>query len=380
MEVAQNAFSYLEYISIFTAFIYGYVATRYFSGWSAMINFRHHIKFSSEHLAWTLLSFGLLIDVWWGSWIKGNLISQNQTLYYVSLLSPVIFYLISIILFPSLSDDRFLDLRKYFSSMRKRNYLVFIVLFISFLINDYFFKPLIISNFYFNAFAIAFSVIGYFSQSLFFHRAILVVGCGMLLEHIAFQPIIWGDTISGFSLTEYLTVFIAFIYGSIASRFLSGWGVMISKFDRITFSKEHIAWTLLMFGLLLDFWTGSWQRERYISMNINYFILSLALPLTFNVVAAVSFPILKSGEQIDLREFYQSNKKLIYVLMAGAIFTNACIANTMEENFLLSIGNLFRTVGFGLALIATFSRRQFIERVVLVLGWVTLVVNIIVSQ
>src|SRR5690242_1783648 len=107
MDNVNESFSEVEYLSIFTAFIFGYVATRFFSGWSAMINFRHAIKFSKEHLAWTLLTFGLLIDVWWGSWIKGNLITR-QTTYYVSLLSPIIFYLLSILLLPPLSDDRFL--------------------------------------------------------------------------------------------------------------------------------------------------------------------------------------------------------------------------------------------------------------------------------
>ncbi len=131
--------SNVEYLSIFTAFIYGYVATRFFSGWGAMINFRNSIKFSKEHLFWTLLIFGLLIDNWWGSWIKGNFIDRN-VLYYISLLPPLAFYLISVLLFPPLSDDRFLDLRKYFNSVKKRNYLILIGLFITFLVNDYFFK------------------------------------------------------------------------------------------------------------------------------------------------------------------------------------------------------------------------------------------------
>jgi len=375
MESTNDSFSIVEYLSIFTAFIYGYVATRFFSGWSAMINFRHSVRFSKEHLAWTLLTFGLLIDVWWGSWIKGHTITKHVSLYYLSLLSPIIFYLISVILFPPLSDDRFLDLRKYFYSVRRRNYMAFIILFISFLINDYFFKPLIIPNYCLNASAIAFAVVGSLSYSLFMHRFILTVAWAMLITHIISQPPIWSVTIDGFSLTEYLTVFIAFIYGIAASRFFSGWGMMITKFDRITFSKEHIAWTLLAFGLMMDFWTGSWERESYIALNINYFILSLTLPMIFFVVVAVSFPNVKNGEQIDLKGFYQSHKKMIYSLMACAIFFNAVIANIMEENYLLSNENFFRAIGIGLALTAAFSSKQLTERVVLVIGWITLVVH-----
>lgn len=375
MDATHELFSVVEYLSVFTAFVYGYVATRFFSGWSAMINFRHSIRFSKEHLAWTLLTFGLLIDVWWGSWIKGYTISQHVSLYYLSLLSPIIFYLISVILFPPLSDDRFLDLRKYFTSMRKRNYLVFIALFISFIISDYFFKRLFSQNYYFNAVAIALAGVGYFSRSEILHRFILTIACTMLVIHIYIQPAIWGIAIDGFSLTEYLTVFIAFIYGVAASRFFSGWGMMIMKFNRIAFSKEHIAWTLLAFGLLMDFWTGSWQRSSYIALNINYFILSLTLPMTFYAVVAVSFPYVRNDEHIDLKEFYQSHKKIIYILMACAIFFNAVIANLMEENDLLGVENYFRIVAMVLALLAGFSRKQLMERIVLVLGWITLIIH-----
>lgn len=379
MEVVKEAFSPVEYLSIFTAFIFGYVATRFFSGWSAMINFRRAIKFSKEHLAWTLLTFGLLIDVWWGSWIKGTQITRHQAIYYVSLLSPIIFYLLSVLLFPPLSDDRFLDLKKYFVSIRKRLYLVFIALFFSFLISDFFFKPHSEPNYFFNASAIMFSFVGFFSRPLMIQRGILVAGWSMLLVHIALQPPIVVTTIDGFSLTEYLTVFIAFIYGFVASRFFSGWGIMITKFHQIRFSKEHIAWTLLAFGLLMDFWFGSWQREHYIALNINYFLLSLTLPMIFYAVVAVSFPNVRNDEKIDLREFYLSHKKIIYGLMACAILSNAVIANLMEERDLVGNENLYRLIAIVLALVAAFSRKQIMERIVLVMGWIVLVIHLVNS-
>lgn len=226
MEGTLNSFTIVEYLSVFTAFIYGYVATRFFSGWGAMINFRQSIKFSKEHLLWTLLIFGLLIVNWWGSWIKGNFIHQTL-LYYISLLPPIFFYLISVLLFPPLSDDRFLDLRNHYYSIRKRNYLVLIGLFVTFLINDYFFKRLFFANNYLNGVAIFIALAGYMSQSIFIHRSILVIGWIMLLVYIVRQPVVLHDNIEGFSLTEYLTIFIAFVYGSIASRFFSGWGNFI---------------------------------------------------------------------------------------------------------------------------------------------------------
>ncbi len=371
MEDSINSFTIVEYLSVFTAFIYGYVATRFFSGWGAMINFRDSIKFSKEHLFWTIFLFFLLIDNWWGSWIKGNYTHENL-LYYISLLPPIFLYLISVLLFPPLIDDRFLDLQKYFQSIRKRNYLLLIGLFLTFLINDYYFKHLFEANFYLNSIAISFALIGYFTSSTFLHRSILAIAWLMLLFHIWRQPIILNNNINGFSLTEYLTSFIAFVYGSIASRFMGGWGLMISKFNRINFSKDHLAWTFLAFLLLLDFWTGSWPREKFISLNIKFFILSLWVPLSFYFLTAVLFPIFKESNAIDLKAFFLSHKKITYLLFGFTLLANAITANLMEQK-LFDVENLFRLISLTLTAILYFTKRTIIERAILVAGSIILI-------
>jgi hypothetical protein len=253
-------------------------------------------------------------------------------------------------------------------------YLILIGLFIAFLINDYFFKPSFISNFYLNGVAILISIVGYFSRSIFVHRAILVIGCGMLVFHIINQPVIWKDNIEGFSMTEYLTIFIAFVYGSVVSRFFSGWGTMISKFDQITFSKEHLAWTLLIFVLLLDFWTGSWPREKFITININYFLLTLFAPIAFFALTAVLFPTVRNGQSIDLRLFFLSNKKIMFLLFGVTMFANAVTANMMEEN-LMGFENLFRLISIAFAIVAFRTVRINVERFVLIFGWCMMIAH-----
>jgi hypothetical protein len=378
MDGQSNVFTVVEYVSVFTAFIYGYVATRFFSGWGAMINFRHSIKFSKEHLFWTVLTFGLLIDIWWGSWIKGNFIHINH-LYYISLLPPLLFYLVSVILFPPFSDDHFLDLKKYFSNVRRKHYLLFLGLFATFLINDYFFKRSFVNNFYLNFTAIVIALIAYFFHySQIINRVVLVCAWCGLTFHMLNQPAIWQDNIAGFTMTEYLTIFIAFIYGSIASRILHGWGIMISKFNRITFNKDHLAWTILIFGLLLDFWTGSWRRESYIAINIYYFTLSLLVPVAFYALTAVLFPVMKSDSTIDFNLFYDSHKKMIYLLFAIMMIANTISANFMEQK-LIDQENGFRLVALGLTGCAFFTKNIMVERIILVVGWLTLISHFVVD-
>lgn len=378
MEITLNSFTIVEYLSIFSAFIYGYVASRFFSGWGAMINFRHSIQFSKVHLLWTLLIFGLLIDNWWGSWIKGNFIHKTN-LYYISILPPLFFYLISVLLFPPLSDDQFLDLQKYYNSIRKRNYLILIGLFITYLINDYFFKRLFVTNHYLNGLAILFALVGYFSRSTIVQRFILLVGWAILITHIYWQPIVLHDNIDGFSFTEYLTVFIALLYGSIASRFLTGWGIMISKFDKIIFSKDHLAWTFLAFGILMEFWTGSWPREKFITLNINYFMLALFVPVSFFALTAVLFPIIKTDGEIDLQSFFMSHKKIIYLLFGISLLANAVTGNLMEQKTILDDKNLIRVIALTLNMYLYFTRSVMVERIILLMGCVLLIINTLIN-
>ncbi len=244
-----------------------------------------------------------------------------------------------------------------------------------------YFKSEVVTDMYFNVTAVSIAIVGYYARAIIVHYFILVAGCIMLVAHIVFQHPLRADmgTIENFSLTEYLTIFIAFIYGSIASRFFNGWGIMISRFDWITFSKEHVAWTLLAFGLLIDIWWGSWPREKFISLNIKYFILSLFVPIIFYVLTAVIFPVVKNGEAVDLRQFFESHKKIIYLLFGITLLANGITANVMEQQW-TDAENLFRLGAFLFSLAGVFTKRVIIERIVLVLGWIMLIAHTIAES
>lgn len=160
--------------------------------------------------------------------------------------------------------------------------------------------------------------------------------------------------------------------------FFSGWGNLISKYDRIKLNKDHIAWTLLIFGLLLDFWTGSWPRERFITISINYFILSLLVPMSFYGLTAVLFPIIKSGHDFNFDEFYNSHKKIMYVFFGITMLANTVSANLMEQK-LFELENLFRLVAIVFSVIAFFTKRVEIERFILIFGWGMLILHVFIE-
>ena len=90
-----SLFSPAEYLTTFTTFIYGYVATQFLAGWSSMITHRKSIILSKEHLCWTIFSFILLIDIWWTSWRKTEIIDTDNLIFYSTLITPLIFYFLS---------------------------------------------------------------------------------------------------------------------------------------------------------------------------------------------------------------------------------------------------------------------------------------------
>lgn len=346
-----------------------------------MICFRNQLHISLEHLLWTHLTFGLLIDVWWGSWHKGNDIDRHLSMYYLSLISPIILYIIAVLHFPPLIGDNFLDLRKHFSRIRTKNYLAFLALFISFQFGAFYFQDSPGMDSLYNIVAIALTVAGCMSTHRLVHYLILAAGWIMLLTHIFAQPPpeITQVTIRNFSMTEYLTVFVAFIYGFIASRFLSGWGVMITRMDRLSISAEHVAWTMLAFMLLLDMWIGSWLRESYLSISILHFMISLGMPLAFYCLSVVIFPQIRTGESADMKQYFQSNRKIIILMFGLVLLSNALISNLMEEERWTSIENGFRVIALVLSVIALSTRSRAIERSMLAGGWITMIVQAIVA-
>lgn len=381
MDVWQYSFSKVEYLTIFSAFIYGYIATRFFSGWGLMIGHRKELVFSKEHFAWTLFAFVLLVDIWWGSWSKGVNITQTPFLFYLSILSPLVFFLISVTLFPLKAEFQGLNFRDFFISIRKKIYILFICLCITFYINDTFLQDSpIITDYIVNTGGISLGLAGLILMKRWFDRTIITLAWILLLLHVNDLKVFSGslDFIEGFSLTEYLTIFLTFLYGAVASRFFMGWGHIYNNWETVTISKKYLAWTLLAFGLLMDMWYGSWEREPYISGNIWIFFLVLTIPIAYYLLSVVIFPD-KIDKENDFFEFYQKNVRSIVVLFGATLVANLIVANALEEVQIITAKNIFRVSAIGLATSAIYINRLKFYDVVLILGWLLLIADSILG-
>lgn len=371
--------SFAEYLVIFNTFVFGYVTTQFFTGWSSVISHRNEMVISKEHLGWTIFAFILLTDIWWGSWLKTGRIVEHNYSFYISLLSPVVFYFLTVFLFPDYHHSSFKDLGVYLSGEFRKIAFVFFLLFLSFLVGGMVFGYVMAVDNYFNIAGAGCSVLLFYYRPVWLRRSILIAGAALLLLHIGLRTkYVPGHQVLGFSFVEYLTVFITFIYGFVASRFLHGWGVILKNFRSIPCSREHIAWTLLAFGLMMDIWWNSWRRGAFIESSIINFILSLSVPLMFYFFSAAIFPVeLLTSGRTDLREFFEKHRVPIFVLLGLILFFNFLLANMATPMAISGLENLIRLAAIGLAVAGVFYRNRLFHRAVLMMGWMFLVLHTI---
>jgi hypothetical protein len=376
---AHSLFSAAEYLTTFTTFIYGYVATQFLSGWSSIITHRKGITVSKEHLLWTILTFFLLIDIWWTSWRKAEDIANDNLLFYSTLITPFIFYFLSHLLFPDLDELLSHNLRTYLTPAFRKIMIAMVFLLISFVLSDQLFDKHPSQNIAFIAVGIGLTTMLIIKPAgLFLRRLVLAVAGILIIGHIYtlnnfHQPF---SEVNGYSFQEYLTVFITFIFGFVAWRFLEGWGFIITHFKKLTTGYDYLPWTVLGFLLMMDIWWGSWGREQFLEQSILNFILALVVPILFYFFSAVAFPLelMKRGF-VRLNLFYFRNNRLICLFFGLIILSNGLIAITMEESEIVSRENFFRAFAILLAMCGALSTRLLLHRLVLLGGYVAILLH-----
>jgi hypothetical protein len=134
---------------------------------------------------------------------------------------------------------------------------------------------------------------------------------------------LFPEQVSGFSRVEYLSVFIALLYAFAVAEFFFGWTRMMRNRDTLTFSVDHIAFTIIYFWILLLNWYTLWMRIEYISKGFIFFTISI-VPIMVNFMTAVFiFPDFDKVK--NLKEYYDNNFNNIIILFAVYISMNVLI-------------------------------------------------------
>ena len=233
--------------------------------------------------------------------------------------------------------------------------------------------PIIHLETLFRSIGILYCCLGAINRNKIFIRWLALTGFVIISAHM----VLFGSPpalTAGYSFEEHLTIFITFVYGVIAARFFSGWSHILQHIKTIQFSKEHLGWSILAFGILIDFWWGSWQREPYITQHLGYFLLSLTMPMMFYVLVVVLFPFKEYLDTVRLHDYFDRHKGRILLLFGGIFLLNTIIANVMEGHWSDS-ENIYRGISVAMAVIAYMVKVSAIRQVVLCAGCILFVVH-----
>lgn len=379
MEPHTPGLSKVEYLTIFGTFVYGYVAAQFFMGWGAMVYRRKKLTLSAEHLGWTILTFMLLIDIWWGSWLKGYNIAQNKLLFYLSMVSPLIFYLISTLLFPPFNLTENTNLNRYFERVRVPNYVLFVVLCFSFYANDaYLHEDAPLSDYISTTAAIALAATGLIFPSRWVHRLVLIAGCTVLFAHLIMINTFAKEEarIGDFTLTEYLIIFTAFIYGAAINNFFSGWASMFYNRGLIKMDVFYLGWTIVLFLLLMDVWWGQWAWESLVSRNVGTFILALVPPMSVYFLSVLAFPPFHEMQLQDQKIYFQEIRRGIYTLIAVLLATNFGL-HFLSKGFVFGLTNIVRITAVGAAAGGIMMNTRSVDRALLITAFAMVIFHAI---
>lgn len=129
-------FPFADYLLVFISIIVGYVVTEFFAGWGGLIRNRSQVEIYWLHLLWTINFFIQLIENWWWMWGNRIKLAEHVGFFFFSLCSPLLFYLISVILFPSLPTEGKFDFKTYYYKNHRWLFLLFGLLMVVYFINN----------------------------------------------------------------------------------------------------------------------------------------------------------------------------------------------------------------------------------------------------
>lgn len=181
------------------------------------------------------------------------------------------------------------------------------------------------------------------------------------------------EVIDGFTHTEYLTVFVAIIFGYVGAEYFVGWGSMIRNRVIIRIYWQHLMWTVFAFLVLIQNWWGIWPRTRVINDNIYYFLYSLVPIFLFHLISVVLFPNFVQHEKTDMKEYFYRNSRWFFALLS-AYFVSTIISSFVYPDMgNVLIQNIIRSMGVMLALAAAyFDQVKILHYILLIIGYISL--------
>ncbi|MDH5379730.1 MAG: hypothetical protein OEW75_02695 [Cyclobacteriaceae bacterium] len=372
-------FTQVEYLTVFSSIIFGFTAAEYFHGWGSLRNLR---KFHFKFLLWTILGMFYLVDIWWGSWVRVSHLADNIGSFYLSLSTPLILYLIAVVSFPESKVIPEINTNMYFSKRFGKIMFLYFLSIISIIANAIFFDPNIFDSpkltiLYITAFL---TFIGIFVTSNKGQLAVLIIGYLLIFCHlIFFKDNIKVDIIENYTQEEYLNIFMAIVYGYVASVFFTGWGRLLRNFKWSEIHIYHLFWTIFAFLIFVDIWWSTWGKMDQIPDSIYNFFLILVQPFVYYFLAIMLFSVLEDKKE-NLHEKFRLASPSIFILFCLIFLCNITLSTFFNELPLFHSKNILRFLGIVFGFIAIFKHSKVYQISILTTAYLLYFVHLFVDE
>ena len=346
----------------FFAILFGYITSEYFKGFGLLFRYRHKMRFPWSFLLYAGITFILITIYWWNMWDRSIQMENDFLSFLEILVYPMLFYLISSILFRNLSRKDLEDLDNYFYNRK--------ILLMSAL-GAYFLYDQVASydknDIVYTVIGLVFSISGILVKNKRHFRLILICGIMIITAYLV-QSIILPlhtnitETDSSYTKVEHLTIFVSFIYGFVVAVYLKGWSYLIKDWRSIRYSWGHLIWTLFSFIILITVWWNSWIRGGYMEAKLVDFQISLLPPLLLYMISLVIFPEKKHAKNIDLTDYFDINRKTFLRLFLIYFIVNTLLSVFFKEMTFIGFTILFRVLAILVTITALMIRNRMFHK------------------
>ena len=177
------------------------------------------------------------------------------------------------------------------------------------------------------------------------------------------------DEIYGFSKIEYLVTFHSIIFGYIASVFLDGWGYLLRRRHLVKMDRYLLAFTYLVFTLMLIHWWNLYDRAEFIGLNLANFLTVLPYSILFYFMGTIAFARIDSSNYAKLSTVYFSHRLKLY----------SCLLLFIAYDFSVTIheeNHIFQMIGLAVCVAGIATPNRNVHKTLLALGLVSLLIII----
>jgi len=154
---------------------------------------------------------------------------------------------------------------------------------------------------------------------------------------------------------EYLSVLVSIVIALALSELVQGWGALIRRRSDVRLYPLHLAWSVLVFLLMVQWWWGFWQYRAVESWRFITLIGFVSNAIGVALVAYVVSP--GQPPEPDLRAHYWRQHRWLFGLAAAAIAELGLLGELLGRPT-WSLENAFRAGGVAALGVLAWSRSE----------------------